>query len=69
MGSMAIAVARPEHSGGHPACNNKNLSPETRSADLLKRMTLDEKVMQTQCLWIQHSGILNSGWMINPGVV
>jgi beta-glucosidase len=38
---------------------NKNLSPEVRAKDLLGRMTLDEKVMQTQCLWIQKSLILN----------
>ena len=37
---------------------NKNLSPEARAKDLLQRMTLEEKVMQTQCLWIQKSGFL-----------
>ena len=30
-----------------------------RAKDLVSRMTLDEKVMQTQCLWIQKSRILN----------
>ena len=39
---------------------NRNLSPELRARDLLSRMTLDEKVMQTQCLWTQKSGILNA---------
>ena len=39
---------------------NRNLSPELRARDLLSRMTLDEKVMQTQCLWSQKSGILNA---------
>lgn len=43
-----------------PAYKNKNLSPEQRAKDLLRRMTLDEKAMQTQCLWIQKSTILNS---------
>jgi len=43
-----------------PAYKNKDLSPETRAKDLLSRMNLDEKVMQTQCLWIQKSTILNS---------
>lgn len=42
-----------------PAYKNKNLSPEVRAKDLLRRMTLDEKVMQTQCLWIQKSRILD----------
>lgn len=39
---------------------NKNLSPEVRAKDLLGRMNLDEKVAQTQCLWIQKSRILNA---------
>src|SRR6478672_1595635 len=43
-----------------PPYKNKTLSPETRAKDLLSRMNLDEKVMQTQCLWIQKSTILNS---------
>lgn len=42
-----------------PVYKNKNLSPEVRAKDLLQRMTLDEKLMQTQCLWIQKSRILN----------
>ncbi len=42
------------------AYKNKNLSPEARAKDLLGRMTLDEKVMQTQCLWIQKSRILDA---------
>ena len=42
-----------------PAYKNKNLSPEVRAKDLLGRMNLDEKVMQTQCLWIQKSRILS----------
>lgn len=42
-----------------PAYKNKSLTPEQRAADLLRRMTLDEKIMQTQCLWIQKSRILN----------
>src|SRR4029079_18807635 len=47
-------------SSQQPAYKNKNLSPEARAKDLLSRMNLDEKVMQTQCLWIQKSTILNS---------
>jgi beta-glucosidase len=42
-----------------PAYKNKSFTPEQRAADLLRRMTLDEKIMQTQCLWIQKSRILN----------
>src|SRR5215510_7914853 len=43
-----------------PLYKNKTLSPEVRAKDLLSKMNLDEKVMQTQCLWIQKSSILNS---------
>jgi beta-glucosidase len=42
-----------------PAYKNKNLSPEARAKNLVSLMTLDEKIMQTQCLWIQKSRILN----------
>ena len=41
-----------------PAYKNKNLSPEVRAKNLVSLMTLDEKLMQTQCLWIQKSRIL-----------
>lgn len=43
-----------------PVYKNKTLSPEVRAKDLLGRMNVDEKVMQTQCLWIQKSLILNN---------
>ncbi|RYY98354.1 MAG: beta-glucosidase [Chitinophagaceae bacterium] len=44
-----------------PAYKNKSLTPEVRAKDLLRRMNLDEKVAQTQCLWIQKASILNAG--------
>jgi beta-glucosidase len=47
-------------SAQQPAYKNKTLSPEARAKDLLSRMTLDEKVMQTQCFWGQKSQILDS---------
>ncbi|MEI6948655.1 glycoside hydrolase family 3 N-terminal domain-containing protein [Paraflavisolibacter sp. H34] len=34
-----------------PAYKNKKLAPEARAKDLVARMTLEEKLMQTQCLW------------------
>jgi beta-glucosidase len=43
-----------------PAYKNKNLSPEARSKDLVSKMTVDEKIMQLQCLWIQKTKILNA---------
>lgn len=42
-----------------PAYKNKNLSPEARAKDLLGRMNLDEKCMQTQCFWGFKSLILD----------
>lgn len=43
-----------------PAYKNSKLSPEVRARDLVTRMTLDEKIMQTQCLWIQKGKILDA---------
>ena len=42
-----------------PVYKNKNLSPEVRAKDLVGRMNLDEKVMQTQCFWGQKLLLLN----------
>jgi beta-glucosidase len=42
-----------------PAYKNKNLLPDERAKDLLARMTLDEKVMQLQCFWIQKAKLVN----------
>jgi beta-glucosidase len=36
-----------------------SLSVEERVKDLLKRMTLEEKLAQTQCIWQQKKGILD----------
>jgi beta-glucosidase len=49
-----------------PTYKNKNLSPEVRAKDLLGRMNLDEKCMQTQCLWGQKSTIFNSNGDFDP---
>ena len=38
-------------SDSSPAYKNPDLSPEQRAADLLKRMTTEEKIMQLQCIW------------------
>ncbi|WP_318350357.1 hypothetical protein [Aquipluma nitroreducens] len=40
---------------------NKNLSPEERTKDLLARMTLDEKIMQLQCIWQTKSTVFTNG--------
>ena len=52
--------AQPTGPGGQPAYKNKKLSPEARAKDLLSRMTVDEKLMQTQCLQIQKSRIFDA---------
>ncbi len=39
-----------------PDYKNKNLSPEKRAHDLLRLMTLDEKIMQMQCMWRGETG-------------
>src|ERR1700741_5245143 len=54
MSSFSIVAAQ------QSAYKNKNLTPGARAKDLLGKMTLDEKLMQTQCLWIQKSRILNN---------
>ena len=41
-----------------PAYRNPALSPEERTADLLSRMTLEEKVAQMVCLWQQRPAAL-----------
>src|SRR5215213_588178 len=49
-----------------PPYKNKILSPEVRAKELLARMTVDEKLMQTQCLWIQKSTILDNNGNFDP---
>lgn len=44
-----------------PVYKSKKLSPEIRAKDLLSRMTLDEKLMQLQCIWGQKSSIMTNG--------
>ena len=56
----ALLVAMQAGYAQSPAYKNRSLSPEARAKDLLPRMTLDEKLMQLQCLWIQKSTILNA---------
>ncbi|MFL5808900.1 MAG: glycoside hydrolase family 3 N-terminal domain-containing protein [Flavisolibacter sp.] len=48
------------------AYKNKKLSPEARAKDLIGRMTVDEKLMQLQCLWIQKSTILDNNGKFDP---
>ena len=43
-----------------PAYKNNNLSPEIRAKNLLNKMTVDEKLIQLQCLWLQKTRILDA---------
>jgi beta-glucosidase len=58
---FVICGIQPVAFSQQPAYKNKNLSPEARAKDLLSRMTLDEKLMQMQCIWQQKSAILTNG--------
>lgn len=46
---------------------NAALSVEERVKDLLPRMTVEEKVAQTQCIWKQKSSILDDKGNFSPG--
>lgn len=46
-----------------PAYKDATLSPEKRAADLLKRMTLEEKAAQLQCRWTDKADFLTEGKM------
>lgn len=39
-----------------PVYKNINYTPEQRAKDLITRMTLDEKIMQMQCMWKGENG-------------
>jgi beta-glucosidase len=43
------------------AYKNKELSPEARAADLISRMTADEKIMQLQCMWRDKEKVFTNG--------
>jgi beta-glucosidase len=50
-----------------PDYKNPRLSVEQRVADLLKRMTLEEKVAQTEALWQQKRLIMDDKGNFSPG--
>jgi beta-glucosidase len=41
-----------------PAYKDATLTPEERAKDLISRMTLEEKVAQMHCIWIQKRRLL-----------
>jgi len=58
--SIALLLAMQALHAQQPAYKNKDLSPEARAKDLLQRMNVDEKLMQTQCFWGQKSSIFDA---------
>ena len=59
-----VAVTLTGQPADTPPYKNPNLAPEKRAADLVSRMTLDEKVaqMQNNAPAIQHLGVPAYGW-------
>jgi beta-glucosidase len=65
--AVAISSAGAAGAGDRPAYLNPNLSPETRAADLLGRMSLAEKVGQmTQLNVTSLRGVLENDWDGGP---
>jgi beta-glucosidase len=56
--STPRAPERPHGTGTTPAYRNPALPPEARVADLLARMTLEEKAAQMLCVWQKKSETL-----------
>jgi beta-glucosidase len=50
----------PQQGAGQPAYRNVQLPVEQRVADLMGRMTLEEKVAQTHALWQRKSLIMDA---------
>src|SRR5690348_13196409 len=54
LGAFYVIPKTPVHSNQQtPDYRNPKLPVDARVADLLKRMTLEEKVAQLVCLWMQ----------------
>ena len=56
---LLVAFAGMETSRDLLPYKNPELPVEERVKDLLSRMTVEEKVAQTQCIWKQKSSILD----------
>ncbi|MFL6216541.1 MAG: glycoside hydrolase family 3 N-terminal domain-containing protein [Blastocatellia bacterium] len=67
MMALGLTLARDASSQEkQPDYKNPRLSVEQRVADLLKRMTLEEKVAQTQALWQQKKLIMDDKGNFSP---
>ena len=64
LATLSVALSLAGQTADPPAYRNPDLSPEKRAADLVSRMTLDEKVrqMQNQAPAIDRLGVPAYGW-------
>ena len=67
--SLAVCMGASAQDSGEnmPDYKNPNLPVEKRVADLLSRMTLEEKVAQTLCIWKNEKVIDKSGKLDSEG--
>lgn len=61
-----LALLTPAYSQPLPDYKNRNLPAERRVAGLLARMTLEEKVAQTQALWQMKTLITDANGNFDP---
>lgn len=62
----SVSVLHAQATDAAPGYKNKNLPVERRVADLLSRMTLEEKVAQTLCIW-RNDRLFNADGTVKPG--
>jgi beta-glucosidase len=66
MPAVAGAAAAKSGAQGAPVYKQASAPVESRVEDLLRRMTLDEKIAQMECLWIKKGDIQNADTSFSP---
>jgi beta-glucosidase len=66
LGAGVLRLRQSHAQSAAPAYRNPNLPVEQRVADLLSRMTLEEKVAQTQALWQGQNRIVDAQGNFSP---
>ncbi|MEM9963832.1 MAG: glycoside hydrolase family 3 protein, partial [Asticcacaulis sp.] len=64
--ALFLGVAGSASAQGKPLYKDANASVEARTNDLLGRMTLEEKVAQMQCIWLEKGKINNAKGDFDP---
>src|SRR5689334_17241513 len=64
---LLVATSSTHSQNGTPDYKNPSLSVDARVADLLKRMTIEEKVAQLTCLWGQRPEVKPTDFATNRG--